>query len=46
MKYKLKSNTPTYVINIYDKIKLKNINRKRLEYKEHSITFSDNTFII
>lgn len=27
MKYKLKSNTPTYVINIYDKIKLKNINR-------------------
>lgn len=46
MKYKLKSNTIYYAVNIYNNIKLKYINKKRLEYIEHSITFSDKTNIV
>lgn len=45
MKYKLKLNTTTYVDNIYDERRLKYIIKKRLEYQEHLISFSDNTFI-
>lgn len=41
MKYKLKSNTITLLVfmTISDNLKLKYINKKRLEYIEHSVTF-------